>query len=129
MNILISFAIYQNKKEKCNLCQPFSKFITIHNNSLQLIPPFTDCLQVPVGYFVITYGLALNRALEVIQQFINGFLKSTKDFVNQTFSGQETLARAVQQADKTLTKLYNVLELGADSLASDHPDDQVYCHH
>lgn len=97
-------------------------------NSLQLIlPPSTDCLQVPVRYFVITYGLALNR--KVIQRFINGYIKHIKDFVNQTFSEQETLARAVQQADKTITKLYDVLELGFDLLASDQPDDQVCCRH
>lgn len=115
------------KRKKCNL----STFFKIHYNSfnsLQLIlPPSTDCLQVPVGYFVISYGLALNR--EVIQRFIYGYIKSIKDFVNQTFSEQETLARAVQQADKTITKPYDVLELGADSLASDQPDDQVCFRH
>lgn len=56
-------------------------------------------------------------------------VEETKKLVQGAASDQETLAGAAQQAVKTITKLADVVKLGAASLGSDQPEAQVCCLH
>lgn len=55
----------------------------------------------------------------------NALVDDTKGLVKGTASDQETLAGAAQQAVKTITKLADVVKLGAASLGSDQQEAQV----
>lgn len=55
----------------------------------------------------------------------NALVDDTKRLVKGTASDQETLAGAAQQAVKTITKLADVVKLGAASLGSDQQEAQV----
>ncbi|XP_056003983.1 talin-1-like isoform X5 [Ostrea edulis] len=62
---------------------------------------------------------------EDILKTAKALVEETKRLVQGAASDQETLAGAAQQAVKTITKLADVVKLGAASLGSDQPEAQV----
>ncbi|XP_061190934.1 talin-1-like isoform X3 [Saccostrea echinata] len=62
---------------------------------------------------------------EDILKTAKALVEETKKLVQGAASDQETLAGAAQQAVKTITKLADVVKLGAASLGSDQPEAQV----
>lgn len=68
--------------------------------------------------FVTTYR-------EDILKTAKALVEETKKLVQGAASDQETLAGAAQQAVKTITKLADVVKLGAASLGSNQPEAQV----
>jgi len=66
-----------------------------------------------------------NTNREKILSTAKALVEDTKHLVAGAASGQEKLAGAAQSASQTITKLANVVKLGATSLGSDDPDTQV----
>lgn len=62
---------------------------------------------------------------EDILKTAKALVEETKKLVQGAASDQETLAGAAQQAVKTITKLADVVKLGAASLGSNQPEAQV----
>ena len=64
-------------------------------------------------------------AREAILKTAKALVEDTKTLVAGAASNQEQLASAAQNAVKTITKLADVVKLGAASLSSEQPEAQV----
>lgn len=62
---------------------------------------------------------------ENILKTAKALVEDTKTLVAGAASNQEQLAAAAQAAVKTITRLADVVKLGAGALGSDQPDAQV----
>lgn len=88
---------------------------------------FTILLHILLIIFPTLFQFSLTNLCyrEDILKTAKALVEETKKLVQGAASDQETLAGAAQQAVKTITKLADVVKLGAASLGSNQPEAQV----